>query len=355
MTVDVIFNGQSSGDVGDRLLENNMDSGALRPYQGADGRCYITLNQRGPDGKPIVRLVANANSTLLKDEWKEIDKVAKEAAKPRLRFVQDLVTRGLVHTVGNGMGKTMLEEQRSSDVNDASISMDGLAEGERDRQEHDSVSIPLPIIHKDFSFTLREIQASRNGTSPLDTKGIAAAGQKVGEMVEKLALGVAPAYKYGGGYVYGALNYPSALTKTITAPTASGWTGTTLLDEVLAMKSQSQAAHYYGPWMVYCSPSWDRYMDADFKSQSDITLRERLSKIDGIGGIKTLDYMTDYDIVMIQMTSDVIRMVDGLKMSVVQWDSNGGMKKNFKVMTILVPQPGCDFNSNTGIVYASAP
>ena len=36
-----------------------------------------------------------------------------------------------------------------------------------------------------------------------------------------------------------------------------------------------------------------------------------------------------------------------------QWEGQGGMEVNFKVMAILVPQLRDDFNGNTGIVHGT--
>jgi len=55
----------------------------------------------------------------------------------------------------------------------------------------------------------------------------------------------------------------------------------------------------------------------------------------------------------VQQTSDVIREVVGMDITTVQWEEEGGMRLNFKVMAILVPQLRADFNGNTGIVHGS--
>jgi hypothetical protein len=42
-----------------------------------------------------------------------------------------------------------------------------------------------------------------------------------------------------------------------------------------------------------------------------------------------------------------------MDVTTVQWDEKGGMKKNFKIMAIIVPQLRADQNSNTGIVHGT--
>jgi hypothetical protein len=119
------------------------------------------------------------------------------------------------------------------------------------------------------------------------------------------------------------------------------------------MKESSQNAKHYGPWMLYNAPSWDKYLDGDFKTNGDKTVRQRLKELENITDIRTLDFLTSYDMVLVQMTSDVVRLVIGLDINTVQWETQGGMQQNFKVMAIMVPQLRADFSSNTGIVYGS--
>ncbi|HUS88039.1 MAG TPA: major capsid protein [Desulfosporosinus sp.] len=344
-----IFNGQASGAVATRLLANDFNVHCLRPYIGQDGRTYITTNVGGKlRGVPT----NNAIATLRKDDWKQLDLAIVKAAMPRLKAVADLRSMGLTYNVPNGMGKTILETERMSDVNDATISMDGLREGADDRPHFDLLTLPLPIIHKDFSFSARQIAASRSGGTPLDTSMAEASGRKVAEEAEKLLLGVSSSYSYGGGVIYGYTNFPSRITKTITSPVASGWTGQTLLTEILDMRALSVAKYHYGPWMMYTAPNWSQYLDTDFStSKGSNTVRERIQKVDGITDIRTLDYLEDYDIVMVQMTTDIVREVIGMDITTLQWETNGGMLVHYKVMAILVPQLRADFNSNTGIVH----
>jgi Family of unknown function (DUF6260) len=352
---DFIFNGQAHGQVADKLLACNFDTSVLRPWIGADGKSYITQNV---GGKPkVVR--TNAEATLRKDAWIAMDEAILKAAQPRLRFVADLRAAGLTYTIPNGMGKMTLQYERMSDINDADISMDPIRFGADDRPHFDLQNLPLPVIHKDFQFSARQIQASRDSGTPLDTTMAEMCGRKVAEGVEKFALGLfSPAsYTYGRGTnqgtVYGATNFPYRITKTLTAPTSSGWTGSTLRTEVSNMKQLSQNKYHYGPWVLYFSTAWDEYLDDDFKTNSDKTVRQRILELDGISDIRTLDYLTGYDCLLVEMTSEVIRLVIGLEIQTLQWDTIGGMLKNFKVLTIMVPQLRADINDNTGIVHGT--
>ena len=352
--MDFVLNGHASGDVASKLLQCGFDVRSLRPFVGKDKRSYVTVNQNG-----ILKAVPmqNATATLRKDDWKILDDAIVKVSKPRLKAVGDLRAAGLTFTIPNGMGKTVLETETMSDIGPASVSMDGLRENANDRPVFELSNLPMPIIHKDFQFSARQIMASRNGGSPLDTTSAELAARRVAEEAEKLLLGVstvADQYSFGGGVLYGYTDLPCAITsETLTYPSNSGWTGETFLGEILSMIVALYAAYHYGPYMLYTAPAWDRYLDDDFKSGSDKTLRNRVKEVSAIQDVRTLDYLADYDIVIVQMTSDVVREVIGMDITTVEWDTVGGLQKNFKVMAILVPQLRCDQNDNGGIVYAS--
>lgn len=344
--------GSLMGEPLDRLIAANGDPGVLRPFfDPASGKSYISLMQN--DGTYKSFPLMNTTATLRKDDWKILDDAIVKAALERLTLVTDLRSAGLTFTIPQGMGKTVLETETQSDTNDAIISMDGLRESPDDRPEFELSNLPLPITHKDFQFSARQILCSRNGGSPLDTTMAEACARKVSEKVEKLTIGRDTGTTFGGGTVYGLINFTSTITYSLTTPVGASGVGEQLLADVLAMRQASVAAKHYGPWMMYVAPNWDTYLDADFKSNSDKTVRERIKMVNGIMDIKTLDFLQNYDIVLVQMTSDIIRMVIGMDITTLQWDTKGGMQKNFKVMAIMVPQCRADFNGNTGIVYGS--
>lgn len=357
---DFIYNGQASGSVATRLLECGFDPAVLRPFRGAkDGRSYISRPGPVLNGKQTYKAVpvANANATLLRLEWTALDEVVIRAALPRLRAVADLRGRGLQFTIPNGMAKTVLQTQAQSSITPATISMDGLGDSIGDRPNYNLTNLPLPIIHKDFSFPAREIAVSRNGNMPLDLSMAELAARTVAEGAEQLLLGTSPSYSYGGGSIYGYTNFPQRITYALHSPLASGWIPRTLVNDILAMRQASQQALHYGPWVLYTSLAWDAFLDNDLNAvdanSSNITLRDRIRRIDGIEDVVTLDYLNGYDMVMVQQTTNVVREVVGMDITTVQWETHGGLQLHFKVMCILVPQLRADYNGNTGIVHGS--
>lgn len=300
------------------------------------------------------------NDTLRKDEWKQYDAAIVEAAQQRLVVVADLMSRGLVYRIGNGLGKTVLEYEDQSDMSDAEVNMDGVTRGRNDRIEFDINYLPLPITHKDWHLNIRVLNASRQGLSHLDTTQAALASRKVSEKIENYAVNGASSFAFGGGTIYGLTDHPNRNTGTLNAAwSTSTTTGDNMLDDLKAMKQTSIDDRHYGPWMVYIPTAYETALDDDYKAASDKSIRARLKEISGLIDIRVADLMGTSSgktqIVMVQMTADVIRMVEGLPLTNVEWDEQGGMVTNFKVMTILVPQVRADQDDRSGVVNYVAP
>ncbi len=349
--MDFIQNGQAHGSVATTLLNNGFDVGALRPWIGKDNRHYIAQNG-------VAVPLQNANATLRKEEWKQLDDSILVAAKERLRVVADLRAAGLTYTIPNGMGKTVLESQMMGDITPATISMDPARSSEQDRPEFGIVNLPLPVIHKDFYFNARQVATSRNTGAPIDTTMAQLAARRVSEEAERLVLGIAPTFAYGGGTVYGFTNFPQRIAVELTSPENSDWTPATLLRELLGMKQRSVDAFHFGPWVAYFSPAWSLYLDDDYsEAKGDNTVRQRLEAIEGITSVRSADFLTGFQIVLVQMTSDVVRLVLGMDITTLQWETLGGMKLNFKVMAIMVPQlrSAEAEGENAGIIHGAVP
>lgn len=288
---------------------------------------------------------------LRKDEWKALDTALIEVARGRMRGVNDLISAGLTYNLNNAMGTTRLEWERISDMNDAEVNMSGLTNGENDRVEFDLVGLPIPIIHKSFQINARALAASRSRGEPLDTTQAMIAGRKVAEKTESLL--------FSGGYsigTYGSIyGYQTALNRNTGSVTAT-WTTTTganILADTLEMISVAQGDHMYGPYIMYVPTLVYNNLQNDFKDESDRTILERLLAIPQILDIRESEYLTASNILLIQMTRDVVDMVVGMQPTVVQWESQGGMTMHFKVMSIMVPRMKSDFNLQSGIVHYS--
>lgn len=336
-----------SGGVASRLLAEGMHVNALRPYKAKwnDAESYIAV---GDKPKRI-----HANATLTYDEWVEIDSTVKLAASARLVGVQDLIDAGLVYNLKNGLATTVLQSQTGGDMSPAELSMAGDKPGVKDRLAYETVALPLPIAHKDFELGVRVLQASRINGNGLDLDTAEVAGRKVAELVEDLLFNGTGSYTFGGGTIYGYANAPSANTVTLGTQWDNGATGAAILATVLDMKAASIAANHYGPWILYVPTAYDSPLDDDFKADVSGTIRQRILMIDGITAVKVSDKLAANKVILVEMQSETVRLVQGLPITTVEWDSFGGMRFEYKVMAIQIPQVRATHGSKSGITVAS--
>jgi hypothetical protein len=376
---DFLVNGpgglQGHGQVGEALAISGYDPGYMRPYFDKRRRRCVTINVGGrPRTTPIAELLNSGISnpvwnatTLRKDEWIQLDQVVIKAARARLRAWSDLAG---ANTYGgfNAMGKPILEYMTMSDSGEALVDMDGLSEGRTDAPLHKLQGIPLPITHSDFWFSSRFLQASRQSGTPIDTSMAEMAGRRVAEMVEKTTIGTetGPTYgdstRYGAtAAVYGYTNFPSRNTKTdLTTPL--GTNPEAIVQDILEMRDQLYSDNFFGPFILYHSTGYESFLDNDYFRAGGTSvvrsLRERILAIDNIQAVRRLDYFTPtspsaYALILVQMTADVARAINGMDITTIQWESQGGMRVNFKVMAIQVPQLRADYNGNCGILHAT--
>jgi uncharacterized linocin/CFP29 family protein len=329
VSVDILSPNGSGGLVGQgplaqRLLANGMNIAALR-----------------------------TNDVLRYRDWIAVDERVVTVARQRLVGVNDLFAAGLSYGVSDALGVTRLEWERISDFGDAEVSMSGLSQGRNDRVQFDMNFVPLPIVHKDFNINIRALAASRRNNHPLDLTQVDLASRIVAEKVESMLFTGGPALGTLAGTVYGYTNAPGRLTASLGHDWTSGvTTGENMLGDLLGVIEDLQAApnRMFGPYMVYVPDAAFTNMSADYKANSDRTILERLKAIPGIRDIKPSTNLTA-GIVVVQFTSDIVDMVDGIQPTAVQWESQGGMVQNFKVMCILVPRMKETYTSQSGIAY----
>ncbi|MDB4786199.1 DUF6260 family protein [bacterium] len=391
-SVDMINNG-SMGEFSEMVTGTSFDPGVLRPYINEKGRKIIDIktgvmkNKKDKSGSIIFNKkgepeqyeekkavpvdhavlngihspVFNATLALRKDEWQMLDRAVVKTARQRMRAYGDLRA---ANTFGgfDGFMKMILEHETMSDPGEALVDMDSLSEGRSDAPKYTLEGLPLPITHSDFFFSSRRMAISRNSGTPLDSTMAEASARRVGEAIEKTTIGTQTGMTYGttADYgrtptVYGYTNFTDRNTKTdMTAP--DGTNGTTILTDWLALRDLLYDANMFGPYMCYVSSDYDEFLDNLFSTTepSAGTLRSRLLQVEQFSGIRRLDFLTDtFTVIMVQMTSDVARAVNGMEPTTVQWETKGGSQLNFKVMAIQVPQLRADFSGNCGIAHGT--
>lgn len=391
-----ILNGSAQGEVGQQLIQHRFDTGLMRPWIDDQGRHVVTVNtgkkvprklQDGqfirnaagevdlfPEKKKVLisdfvanGLTINGPTSLRKLEWVMFDRVVIQAARERLRAWSDL---SAANSFGgfDGMSKLILEHEQMSDVGEAFVDFDGMTEDSDAEHEFQLQGLPLPLTHAGFKIGARRLAVSRNTGTPLDTTKAEQAGRRVAESVEKTLIGTVTGPIYGGTpvsygttpQVYGYTNFPNRLTYTgVTQP--NGTNAPTTNGDVLHMLEVLRNQNFYGPFMLYHSTDWDQYMDNDYYvsggNNPGLTLRNRLRQIEDIVDVRRLDFLKSatnpFTLLLVQMTADVARAVNGMDITTVQWQTHGGMQLHFKVMCIQVPQLRCDYYNRCGIMHGT--
>jgi hypothetical protein len=187
----------------------------------------------------------------------------------------------------------------------------------------------------------------------------------VAEMIEKTVIGVETGVTYGTvtsgpgthtgtSTVYGYTNFPYRVTKTdVTTPT--GTNPDAIMTDVLEMVETMQTNGFFGPYILYTSTGYSRYLSDDYfrtgSTSAVRSVRQRLLEIEGIQDIRRLDYLTTgFRLILVQMDPEVAQAIDGMGLQTVMWQTVGGLRTNFKVMAIQLPLLKTPYNGVAGII-----
>lgn len=352
--MDYITKNKTQGEVANELMSNGLNPNAMRPFVGKDGKSYITVHKGGSKTDPKNWGVINVNTgaTLRREEWKQLDEAIVQPARSRLNGIQDLINRGLVHNLNEAMGTTILESHEVSDAFTAELTMDAITRSKGDRVNYSHNYLPIPIIHVDYEINQRTLIASRKMGNSLDTTSAERAARAVSQKLENL-LFTNTSYAFGGGTIYSYLSHPDRLTSADTHFDTDSAGG--ILDTVKGWKQDLIDAKFFGPYVLYLPTRYETTLDDDYDTsgQSTQTIRERLMKLGNIEAIKIVDTLPETAALMVNMTSDTVRLVRGMDIQNIQWATEGGMSNKFKVMTIQVPQIRSDYNDACGVLHAT--
>lgn len=321
----------------------------------------LQTNAQGFISSAPARLIANnfdvralrTNALLRKDEWRSLDTAVITVARQRLAVVEDLRSRGLIHSLG-GLGVLVDEYEKVSDMTPADQSMAGVTEGEFDTPEFELASVPIPITHKDFFVNVRRLQASRSRGSSIDVVSAELAGAVVAEKLEDTVIN-GSSVRIGGNIAYGFRNFPQRATGNLTVSwNDPATTGAQIMADVLAMVAEAEAMNYNGPYMLYVGTAYNGKLREDFKANGDKTIRDRILEIDAIQGIRSSARMPANEVVLVQLTSNVVQLSVGQDITTVEWSEMGGFVQRFRVFAAMAPRLKADHKGQTGIVHYSA-
>lgn len=299
-----------------------------------------------------------AAAPLSVDAQRTIDRAVVRVGMQRLTLVADLIAEGLVFNIDDPLGTTELMWDYASRAGGAQRTMNPSARGENQLPEITQGRIPIFLTTDDFFMGIRTLRSSRRNGTPLDTSMVESATRNVNEAIEDQAINGA-GFNVAGMSAPGLLNAPNVNTvtyETNTAWDAAGKTGEEILTDVLAMAAAAEAGNRYGPFNLYIPTTYGNKLNTDFKANGSLTILQRLEQLK-FGGrnlrIRVADKLPANRTALVQMTNDVIDLVDGQRPVTVPWTSPDGFTLYWLVMAIEIVRVKTDAESKSGIVIGN--
>lgn len=296
--------------------------------------------------------------TLPQQAWEYIDETLIRTAKENLVGIADLQSRPGTSINFDGMTASVYTKKRVSEVGAANIAVSPDTSANSAILDMSDVSVPMVVTYKDFHINIKQMaMASRIGL-PLEASLVEEATRSVSRTLEDTLFN--GNVKANGATAYGYTTFPDRQTYTIPISWATALPSLVLAD-VNNMISLSMQANYFGPWMLYIPWQYQVRLNEDYLSGStgdypvSGSIQDRLMTLPNLLGIKVSNYLANDNIVLVEMTSDTVQLINGMPMRVVAWEPPGtpNWEHKFKVMTMSVPMLISDYNGGCGIIHGS--
>ena len=270
------------------------------------------------------------NDVLQQDEFKLLDDSIVEPARQPLNVAADLIARNLVFDLGEDgyLSSMQLDFQNTTTVKPASLVMDAETTTGYDRVEFNTFSVPLPLQIREFRIGDRNLRQSRKLGLPLDTLNAREAARQVSELIETLVVNGDSTFSFKGNKIEGLTTATNRLTATFGTNgewAAAAKTGENILADVLTLIKTAEAQNFFGPYVIAIPRDASTKFSEDFKSNSDKSIMQRISEVDGIEKILVADKLATANVVMYQVANgSSIELITGFEPQVVFWPGSRG-------------------------------
>ena len=296
---------------------------------------------------------------LPKIAWEYIDDVVVRTAKEELNGITDLNSNPNTNITFDGMSASVYTKRRISEMSAAYMGMSPEAGGEAGRLDETNISIPLPVTYKDFWLNTKQVAMAARIGYPIDVTHIEEATRSVVRKLEDTLFN--GEFPDGGSTLYGYTKFPDRVPYTIPESwTAVGKTPDEIFADVNAMVNLSMTNNHYGPWIIYIPWQYQIVLNKDYYigdtyTVADGTIYDRLLKIPGVQAIKMTHSLAADNVVMVEMTSGTIQLINGIPIRAMAWEPPGSPSwdHKFKVMGMAAPMCLSDYNGQCGIVHGS--
>ena len=293
-------------------------------------------------------------SHLRKDEWEQLDAAVIEAVRGQTSGVADLRAAGLTQQLG-GLGTVVSQFSVAAQKHRPVVSMSGRSAEQRDRQEKVLRSVPVPIIHQEFEIGLRELLASRNAGDGLDVTEASASAREVVEEQDRILFNGSPGIVFSGETIWGYTTHPDRDTDTAAnySPGTGSWgTAGEPVATVLGMMQALADKFYYGPFGLYLAhEQWFQVQTWNAnRAGSELTDLQALA---GISFVRPSFLLAAGNVVLVQMTSNVVDLATAEALTTREWSSADEMAAYGKVMAAEIHRLKADASGNLGVAHAT--
>lgn len=345
-------------------MDSNFRGNFNDPRNPMMGAILRSLQQTGEISIPALRSL----SPLSDKAQVLVDQAVVEVGLERLTFAADLMSMGLTYPLSDPLSVTQVEWDTESKVGGAQRTMTPSSRTENMLVDRKHNRVPIYCTTEGFSMGIRVLKMSERVGQPLDLSLIKQATRRVNESIEDACINGATTldgqvFSDAGYTAPGLLNAPNANTGTTSTDwSANGVVGTqgpAMVADILAGVAALQADFKYGPYKLYTGTLAGNVLENDFKANTMGTIRQRLEEMKiGSGGafsIGLADRMPAGNVsgqvqfALVQMTSDVVELINGQPPTVIPWTSLDGMTLYWLVLGIMVPRVRSDYNGNSGV------
>lgn len=305
------------------------------------------------------------NSTLRHEEWLMYEDRLIKIARDELIGIADLRMNGLTFDLGS-IGTLVSLYETVGDMKGPQVDMDAMTPGQYDRPEFGVKGIPIPVFHSHWHINARQLEASRKRGEPLSTTMMETQARLMMESLETALFNGIPNLVVDGKKVEGYTSFPDRNIvgglKKLTWGLADGNDagdahdnpdGAQIVRDVKDMVEAANEANRRGPFTMYVSQDIWLNLNLDYSAAKGTqTIYSRILAFPGISAIKPSTYMEPSNILLVQMTSDVVDLAIARDVTNQEIITGNNLQTEFMMYTILAPRIKSDFNGSCGIVHA---
>lgn len=300
-----------------------------------------------------------AAAALPVDVQRLIDKALVRIGRFNLTIVNDLINAGLTRPLPNWLSVPSVYREAISESGHAQVTWVPKARGERQAPDREGFTIPIPCQWDDFSFTIREELTSERVGADLDTTSIEQATRNVNELIEVMAIeGLKDAngdpIKFNGHVISGLLDTTSVQAYIDNqAWDDAGHSADDIQADVQNMIEVARLNKFRGPFNFYYPSNYSGKLNTNFSGNYPGTILQHLRELEYGGAkvnFKAADYLPDDTTLLIQMTSDVVDVIEGQRPTTVSWQDGPGWERFFVVLACIILRMFPNFNGDYGVV-----